>query len=62
MNRTLRCHHCEDVIGVYEPMIVLTDGQARNTSRAAEKDTAPPVGECYHHACYRQAHGEDPPE
>jgi hypothetical protein len=48
-------------------MIVLTDGQApdgqaRNTSRAAEKDTAPPVGECYHHACYTQAHGQDPPE
>jgi hypothetical protein len=29
MDKTLRCHQCEDVIGVYEPMIVLTDGQAR---------------------------------
>jgi hypothetical protein len=62
MNRTLRCHHCEDVIGVYEPMIVLTDGQARNTSRAAEQDNGPLVGECYHHACNTQAHGQDPPE
>lgn len=58
MDRTLRCHHCEDVIGVYEPMIVLTDGQARNTSRAAVKDIEDLVGECYHHACYTQAHGE----
>jgi hypothetical protein len=58
MDRTLRCHQCGDVIGVYEPMIVLTDGQARNTSRAAKKDTARPVGECYHHACYTQVHGE----
>jgi hypothetical protein len=39
MNGTLRCQDCEDVIGVYEPMIVLIDGQARSTSRAAEKDT-----------------------
>jgi hypothetical protein len=25
MDKTSRCHHCQDVIGVYEPMIVLTD-------------------------------------
>jgi len=58
----LRCHHCDDVIGVYEPMIVLIEGQARNTSRAAEQDNGGPMGECYHHACYRQALGQDPPE
>lgn len=58
MNRTLRCHHCDDVIGVYEPMVVLTDGQARNTSRAAEQDDREPVGECYHQACYTQVGGE----
>jgi hypothetical protein len=62
MDRTLRCHHCQDVIGVYEPMIVLADGQARGTSRAAEQDNGPPVGECYHHACYTQVHGQDPRE
>jgi hypothetical protein len=58
MSRTLRCHRCDDVIGVYEPMIVLTDGRARNTSRAAEQDDREPVGECYHDACYTQVHGE----
>ena len=59
MDRRLKCHQCRDVIGVYEPMIVLADGQARNTSRAAEKDTASPVGECYHHACYTHVCGQD---
>jgi hypothetical protein len=58
MDRTLRCHQCRDVIGVYEPMIVLADGQARNTSRAAEPDDREPVGECYHRACFTQVHGE----
>lgn len=58
----LRCHHCDDVIGVYEPMVVLADGQTRNTSRAAEQDTGRPVGECYHHACYTLAYGKDGPQ
>ena len=58
MNTTPRCQHCEDVIGVYEPMIVLSDGRARDTSRAAEPGGAGPIGECYHHACYGKAHGE----
>jgi hypothetical protein len=62
MDRTVRCHHCEDVIGVYEPMIVLADGQARSTSRAAEPDHGEPVGECYHRACYTQVHGQNAPE
>jgi hypothetical protein len=61
MKRTPRCRHCEDVIGVYEPMIVLTDGRARHTSRALERDVGEHPGECYHHDCYVQAHGEDPP-
>jgi hypothetical protein len=52
----LRCQHCNDVIGVYEPMIVFTHGQARTTSIAAEDDCAPTVGERYHHACYAEAH------
>jgi hypothetical protein len=62
MNRTLRCHHCDDVIGVYEPMVVLTDRQARNTSRAAERDHEPATGEYYHHACYTLAYGDGRPQ
>ena len=52
MLTTLRCQHCEGVIRVSEPMIVLTGGQAPRTSRAFERDTGGPVGECYHPPCY----------
>jgi hypothetical protein len=56
MTMMLRCKHCEDVIGVYEPMIVLHNGRAHSTSRAAEQDTARALaGACYHAACYEQA-------
>jgi len=64
MNGALRCRHCDDVIGVYEAMIVFAGGRARRTSRAAELAAEVPVGEsvgdCYHDACYQQAHGEGP--
>jgi hypothetical protein len=60
MKRTLRCRRCQDVIGVYEPMIVLDEGRARTTSRAAERDLEVRVQECYHEACFAQTCGEDP--
>jgi hypothetical protein len=58
MNGTPRCRHCEDVIGVYEPMIVLHDGHARETSRAAEGDDSLHLGACYHRACFTQDLGD----
>jgi hypothetical protein len=61
MSTTPRCRHCEDVIGVYEPMIVYADGRARRTSRAVERDVGEHMGECYHYACYLEARGEDHP-
>jgi hypothetical protein len=60
LEERLRCNRCGDVIGTYEPMVVLADGQARETAKAAEQDIARSVGECYHHACYTQTHGEHP--
>ncbi|MGA2319166.1 MAG: hypothetical protein ABSG95_00290 [Solirubrobacteraceae bacterium] len=66
MNGALRCQHCDDVIGVYEPMIVLTAGGPRSTSRAAEPriegllaECYHDASECYHDACYRQVHAEE---
>jgi hypothetical protein len=56
----MRCRRCDEVIGVYEPMIVFDDGRARSTSRAAEQTVEGPEGECYHAACYPHAQGEDP--
>jgi hypothetical protein len=61
MNRVLTCWHCQDVIGVYEPMIVLSAGQVRTTSRALEHDLDPAIDECYHHDCYASAHCQGPP-
>ncbi|HYM54098.1 MAG TPA: hypothetical protein VES97_01945 [Solirubrobacteraceae bacterium] len=46
---------------MYEPTIMLADGQARKTSRAAERHIGGIVGECYHHACYMQAYSQIPP-
>ncbi|HEY7932509.1 MAG TPA: hypothetical protein VID48_01680 [Solirubrobacteraceae bacterium] len=59
MNRTLRCQYCKDVIGVYEPMIVRADGEARKTSRATEPDNTGPIGQCYHDACYVRAREQE---
>jgi hypothetical protein len=59
MNGTVRCQQCDDVIGVYEPMIVFNDKQARGTSRAAEQAVGGPVGECYHQACYLRINAKD---
>ncbi len=49
------CRFCGDVIGVYEPLIVLREGAVSETSRAAEDGLL--RGEHYHRDCYaRVAH------
>jgi len=46
-----RCGACNDVIGVYEPLMHLKSGSARRSSRAAEPDIC--SGDvCYHLDCY----------
>ncbi len=49
---TFRCKRCGDVIGVYEPLMVCGERQARVTSRAAEPDMKAVGGTHYHRACY----------
>jgi hypothetical protein len=46
------CAVCNEVIGVYERLVHLNDGLARQTSRAAEPIVCRSGGECYHLACY----------
>ena len=48
---TLRCAKCEEIIGVYEPLVHVFGGIAHRTSRAAEPEIvhARPV---YHAACW----------
>jgi hypothetical protein len=52
-----RCRHCGDVIGVYEPVIVLVDGDPLSASRAVVHGTlrgAP----CFHETCFSRARAQ----
>lgn len=54
MANRVRCHHCDDVLGVYEPVVVVLDGQVRETSRAAEPSLPLETAALYHPACYHE--------
>lgn len=58
-DNTTRCHRCGDVIGAYEPMVVLRDGRAYSTSRASVPDARVHGQECYHDVCYGQLRGDE---
>jgi hypothetical protein len=47
-----RCAHCGDVIGVYEPTVVLQWGETRETSRAAEPELEHLTTWHYHRVCH----------
>jgi hypothetical protein len=44
---------CGRVIGTYEPMTVLAEGEIRETSRLTDRT---PLGDCYRGACLERAH------
>jgi len=48
-----RCPVCDDIVGVYEPLVHLGGGVATRSSRAAEPEICS-SGECYHLDCYEQ--------
>jgi hypothetical protein len=52
-----RCPVCEDVIGVYEPLMHVGGGWATRSSRAAEPEICS-NGQCFHLACYERLVGE----
>jgi hypothetical protein len=54
----LRCWHCQDVIGAYEPMVLETHLGRSDTSLAAEPWLYETHQPCFHRACYAQAHGD----
>lgn len=57
-----RCAHCGDVIGVYEPVVLVDEeGVALASSYAAEPALAAEQGSHYHHACYVAAVLVPPP-
>jgi hypothetical protein len=47
-----RCAACQDVIGVYGPLVHVLAGLAWRTSRAAEPDIATAAGMLFHLSCY----------
>ncbi len=49
---SLRCKICAEVIGVYEPLIALLQGQPHETSRAAREGVGAFGEACFHRACY----------
>lgn len=50
----LRCRYCNDVIGVYEPIVRIDDGDRQVTSLASEPWLHTAQVPCYHHSCYEQ--------
>ena len=54
------CAHCGDVIGVYEPLVMLTGDEAFRPHIAAQPDLSPQGG-YYHGACHAATTVEDRP-
>jgi hypothetical protein len=54
----LRCRDCEDIIGAYEPMVVVTHHGPQETSLAADPALYETEHPCFHRACYVATHGE----
>lgn len=55
MDQPMRCGHCGDVIGIYEPFVLVCDGRERTTSLAAEPHVGEEPGEQFHRACHPQS-------
>jgi hypothetical protein len=54
---SFRCRICDDVIGVYEPLVLCTGSGSRITSRAAESALDLSGGTYYHRPCFEQQNG-----
>lgn len=50
-----RCRRCGEVIGVYEPLVVVSQHEPRRTSLAAAGQALPPGSAAYHEACFEHA-------
>jgi hypothetical protein len=57
---TIRCQRCGDVIGVYEPMVLLLGDEARVTSGAAANQL-PAHARRLHEACFALLDGSPEP-
>lgn len=48
----LRCARCGDVIGIYEPVVLVEAHGPRQTSCAAEPELTQSSRECFHRDCH----------
>jgi hypothetical protein len=55
MDQPMRCRRCGDVIGIYEPFVLVCDGRERTTSVASEPHIGDQPGEHFHSACHAQS-------
>jgi hypothetical protein len=53
-NRLVRCAHCGEVLGVYEPIVVREGRGVRETSIAAEPELRASPASLYHARCMPQ--------
>lgn len=54
VSEVLRCRRCGDVIGVYEPLIRVTEGRLLESSRAVAPELSDDDAEHYHRACFER--------
>ena len=54
----LRCAFCGDVIGVYEPLVLVEGGDVRETSLAADPEAASADATYLHGACHTALAGD----
>lgn len=52
IDQTSRCSRCGDVIGVYEPLVIVEGGGPRESSLAAEPALADASAKLYHQGCH----------
>ena len=57
--KQLLCHECNEVIGVYEPLIMMLDGQIVETSRAGMDCTHSQHTASYHRSCFARDSDSD---
>jgi len=56
----MRCDHCREIIGVYEPMIVRIEDEDHRTSQAADPSRALEAHQRFHSDCYVELNGSLP--
>jgi hypothetical protein len=53
--QTPRCRHCEEVIGMYEPVVTLVEGTPLRTSRLAAPAGQLASWPCFHSDCFEES-------